>query len=119
LAQLANSGHPELDRMGVPLAIDFAKTDDDRQVMELVFSQLTFGRPFILPPGVPAERVGALRRAFMAALQDKDAVAEARAMALDLDPLSGEEVQAAVAKAYGLPARIVERARQSLIYRPQ
>jgi hypothetical protein len=119
LAQLANSGHPELDRMGVPLAIDFAKTEDDRQVMELVFSQLTFGRPFILPPGVPAERVGALRRAFMAALEDKDAVAEARGMQLDLDPLSGEEVQAAVAKAYATPARIVERARQSLVYRPQ
>jgi tripartite-type tricarboxylate transporter receptor subunit TctC len=119
LVQLATTGHPELNRMGVPLAIDFSKTEDDRKVMELVYSQLIFGRPFILPPGVPAERVAALRRAFMAALQDKDAVAEARGMQLDLDPLSGEAVQAEVAKAYGMPARIVERAKQSLIYRPQ
>jgi tripartite-type tricarboxylate transporter receptor subunit TctC len=118
LVQLATTGHPELNRMGVPLAIDFTKSDDDRKVMELVYSQLIFGRPFILPPGVPAERVAALRRAFMAALQDKDALAEARGMQLDLDPLSGEAVQAEVAKAYGMPARIVERARQSLIYRP-
>jgi tripartite-type tricarboxylate transporter receptor subunit TctC len=88
-------------------------------VMELVFSQLIFGRPFILPPGLPAERVDALRRAFMAALRDKDTVAEARNMQLDLDPLSGAEVQAAVAKAYEMPTRIVERARQSLLYRPQ
>ena len=119
LVQLATTGHPELDRMGVPLAIDFAKTDDDRKVMELIYSQLIFGRPFVLPPGVPADRVAALRRAFMAALQDKDAVAEARGMQLDLDPLSGEAVQAEVAKAYGMPARIVERARQALIYKPQ
>ena len=119
LVQLATTGHPELDRMGVPLAIDFTKTEDDRKVMELVFSQLIFGRPFVLPPGVPAERVAALRRAFMAALTDKDAIAEARGMQLDLDPLAGEAVQAEVAKAFAMPERIVARARQSLIYRPQ
>jgi tripartite-type tricarboxylate transporter receptor subunit TctC len=119
LVQLATTGHPELNRMGVPLAIDFTKNEDDRKAMELVYSQLIFGRPFILPPGVPTERVAALRRAFMAALQDKDAAAEARGMQLDLDPLAGDAVQAEVAKAYAMPARIVERARQSLIYRPQ
>ena len=119
LVQLATTGHPELNRMGVPLAIDFTKSDDDRKVMELVYSQLIFGRPFILPPGVSPERVAALRRAFMAALQDKDALAEAGGMQLDLDPLAGEAVQAEVAKAHGMPARIVERARASLIYRPQ
>ena len=119
LVQLATVGHPELNRMGVPLAIDFTKTEDDRKVMELVYSQLIFGRPFILPAGVPAERVAALRRAFMAAMQDRDAVAEARGMQLDLDPLAGEAVQAEVAKAYGMPGRIIERAKQSLIYRPQ
>ena len=63
------------------------------------------------------ERSVALRRAFMAALQDKEAVAEAAKMNLDLDPLSGEEVQAEVAKAYATPARIVERAKQALVYR--
>ena len=119
LVQLATTGHPELNKMNVPLAIDFSKSEDDRKVMELVYSQLIFGRPFILPPGVPAERVAALRRAFMAALQDKDALAEARGMQLDLDPLSGGAVQAEVAKAYAMPIRIVERAKQSLIYRPQ
>ena len=119
LVQLASTGHPELNRMGVPLAIDFARNEDDRKAMELVFSQLTFGRPFILPPGVPLERVTALRRAFMQALQNPEAVTEARGMELDLDPLAGEAVQADVAKAYAMPPRIIERARQSLIYRPQ
>ena len=72
IAQLATKGHPEMDKMGVPLAIDFAKTDEDRKVMELIYSQLIFGRPYVLPPGTPPDRVAALRKAFMAALQDKD-----------------------------------------------
>jgi tripartite-type tricarboxylate transporter receptor subunit TctC len=87
-------------------------------VMQLVFSQLTFGRPYILPPGTPPERVAALRRAFMAALKEPDTVREAQGMQLDLDPLAGEAVQQEVAKAYAMPARIVERARASLIYKP-
>src|SRR5262245_42659944 len=60
LAQLASKGHPEMNRMGVPVAIDFAKTEEDRKVMELIYSQLIFGRPYVLPPGTPAERVTAL-----------------------------------------------------------
>ena len=117
LTQLASKGHPTMDRMGVPLAIDHAKTDDDRKVMDLIYSQLIFGRPYVLPPGVPTDRVAALRQAFMAALRDKDTLAEAQKMQLDLDALSGEEVQAEVAKAYAMPANIVERAKQALIYR--
>jgi tripartite-type tricarboxylate transporter receptor subunit TctC len=117
IAQLATKGHPAMDQMGIPLAIDFAKTAEDRQVMELIYSQLIFGRPYVLPPGTPPDRVAALRRAFMAALQDKDALAEAKRMNLDLDALSGEEVQAEVAKAFAMPARIVERAKQALVYR--
>ena len=117
IAQLASKGHPTMDKMGVPVAIDFAKTADDRKVMELIFSQLIFGRPYVLPPGTPPDRVAALRRAFMAALTDKDTVAEAKKMNLDLDALSGEDVQAEVAKAYAMPANIVERAKQALVYR--
>jgi tripartite-type tricarboxylate transporter receptor subunit TctC len=115
IAQLATKGHPEMDKMGVPLAIDFAKTDEDRKVMELIYSQLIFGRPYVLPPGTPPDRVAALRKAFMAALQDKDTLDEAKKMDLDVDSLEGGAVQAEVAKAYGMPANIVERAKQALI----
>jgi tripartite-type tricarboxylate transporter receptor subunit TctC len=117
LLQLASKGHPELNKMGVPVAIDLAKNDDDRKVMELVFSQLIFGRPYVLPPGVPDDRVGALRRAFVAAFKDRDVVAEAAKIQLDIDSLPGEEVQAEVAKAYAMPSHIIERAKQALIYR--
>jgi tripartite-type tricarboxylate transporter receptor subunit TctC len=107
-----------MNAMGVPLAIDFAKTDEDRQVINLIYSQLRFGRPFVLPPGTPADRVAALRQAFMAALRDRDTQAEAEKMKLDLDARSGEEVQAEVARVYAMPANIVERAKQALVYKP-
>jgi len=111
-------GHPDLNRMGVPLAVSFAKTEDDRQVMELVYSQAIFGRPFVLPPGTPPDRVAALRKAFMAAFADKELLAEAQKIKLDVDALSGEEVQALVTRAFSLPPRITERAKQALIYKP-
>jgi tripartite-type tricarboxylate transporter receptor subunit TctC len=119
LAQLGVKGHPELDRMGVPSAIDFAKTAEDRQVMELVLSQSIFGRPFVLPPGVPAERTAALRKAFVDALQSKGLLAEAEKMKLDVEPLSGEDLQTLVKRIYATPVHIVERARQALGAKPQ
>jgi len=117
IAQLASKGHRELDHMGVPLAIDFAKSDEDRKVMDLIFSQLLYGRPYVLPPGVPADRVAALRKAFVDTFRDPEIVAEAGKMKLDVDALSGEEVQAEVAKAYAMPPHIIERARQALVYK--
>jgi tripartite-type tricarboxylate transporter receptor subunit TctC len=118
LAQEDLKGHPELNRMGVPRTIDFAKTDEDRQVMELIYSQNVFGRPYVLPPGVPGERVAALRAAFMAALADKALLEEAAKMRFEVGPLSGEDLQAMTSRLFALPARISERAKLSLIYKP-
>ena len=118
LAQEDMKGQPELNRLGVPRTIDFAKTDEDRQVMELIYSQNVFGRPYVLPPGVPGERVAALRAAFMAALTDKDLLEEAAKMRFEVGAQSGEDLQAMTARLFALPARISERAKQSLIYKP-
>ena len=117
IAQLASRGHREMNRMGIPVAIDFAKSDEDRKVMDLIYSQLVFGRPYILPPNVPADRVAALRKAFIDTFRDPEIVAEAARMHLDIDALSGDEVQAEVAKAFTTPRNIVERARQAMIYK--
>jgi tripartite-type tricarboxylate transporter receptor subunit TctC len=118
VAQASMKGHPELNKMGVPLTVQFAKTEEQRQVMELIESQGTFGRPYVLPPGVPPERVAALRKAFMAALQDKALLADAEKMQLDLDAMPGDELQALVAKLYALPASVVQSAKDALIYKP-
>jgi hypothetical protein len=116
LAQETNKGHPTLNSKGIPLTYSFAKSDEDREIMELAYSQEVFGRPFILPPGVPADRVAALRKAFMETLDDKDLLAEAQMMHLDIEPISGDDVQALVAKIYSFPPNIVAKAKQALIY---
>ncbi len=118
LAQEDLKGHPEMNRRGVPLTISFAKTEDDRQVMEMIYSQNLFGRPYLVPPGVPSERVAVLRAALAAMLKDPALLAEADKSGLDIGPMGGEELQALVARLYALPPRIIERAKQSLIYRP-
>jgi tripartite-type tricarboxylate transporter receptor subunit TctC len=118
LVQENAKGAPALNKQGVPRTIDFAKTPEDRQVMELVYSQAVIGRPYVLPDGVPAERVAALRKAFTAAHTDPALLAEAEKMKLDIEPIPGADVQAMVAQLFAMPARIVERAKQSLIYKP-
>jgi tripartite-type tricarboxylate transporter receptor subunit TctC len=101
------------------LAEALARTDEDRKVIRLVFSQGQFGRPYVLPPGVPPDRVAALRTAFLKALNDQGLRSEAAKMQLDVDPLSGEDLQKVVADLYATPSRIVERARQALTVKPQ
>jgi len=118
IVQVDIKGHPELNAMGVPLATQFAKTDEDRQVMELIESQGVFGRPYVMPPGVPAERVAALRQAFVETFNDPALRAEGDKMQLDLDYMSGDDLQALVAKLYALPPNIVARAKAALIYTP-
>jgi len=107
-------GDPKITAAGVPLTIEFAKTPQDRQVMEMIYSQQNFGRPYILPPGVPDDRVAALREAFMRALQDQELLSAAKAMKLDISPVSGADLQTQVKELYSMPAEIVERARKAL-----
>jgi tripartite-type tricarboxylate transporter receptor subunit TctC len=117
LAQEHDKGHAALNTMGVPLTVDFAKTPASRGIMELIYSSETFGRPYMLPPGVPADRVAALRKAFLEALRDKDLLAEAQKIGLDVDPISGEELQVLAEKIYATPAAIVEQAKQAVVYK--
>jgi tripartite-type tricarboxylate transporter receptor subunit TctC len=118
LAQEDLEGHPEMNKVGVPLTISFAKTEEDRQVMEMIYSQNLFGRPYLVAPGVPADRVATLRKAFATMLRDNALLAEAEKSGLDIGPMDGEELQALVAKLYALPPKVIERAKQSLIYKP-
>jgi tripartite-type tricarboxylate transporter receptor subunit TctC len=114
LVQLSTKGHLDLNKRNVPRAGEFARNEDERRVIELVFSQGIFGRPYVLPPGVPPERVAALRQAFVAALNDKALRAEAAKMQLDIEPMPGDELQALVASLYATPPHLVERARHAL-----
>lgn len=107
LIQLALQKHPDLP--DVPLVMDLARTEEERTMLALVFARQTMGRPFMAPPGVPAERVAALRKAFMETMKDRDFLAEAEKMSLEITPVSGEELQALVAKAYASDPTIARK----------
>jgi tripartite-type tricarboxylate transporter receptor subunit TctC len=94
----------------VPSALDLVSDPQNRQVMELILMRQEAGRPFAAPPGVPADRIAALRRAFTAALKDPEFVAQAQKSQLEIDPLSGAEIEKLLAKAYAAPKPIVQRA---------
>ena len=98
----------------MPLVLDLAASEADKQALRLALARLEYGRPFFLPPGVPAERVTALRRAFDAALKDAGLLAEADKSKIEIDPLSGEEVTELIRQVSATPPDVVARVRAAL-----
>jgi len=98
----------------VPSVYDYAKTDDDRAVLDVHFKQLVLGRPLAGPPGIPPDRLAALREAFMATMKDKDFLAEAGKLGLDIDPATADDVQALLERFAAFSPAIFEKARQAI-----
>lgn len=96
------------------LVIDLARNDKERQALELILSNLTMGRPYAAPPKVPTERVTALRRAFDAALKNPGFLAEASKQHLEVQAVSGEEIQDLVARMYKAPPEVVATAKHAI-----
>ena len=97
----------------VPFAPDLVSDDEDRLVMQAAFAPLALGRPFVIPPGVLAERVAALRKAFAATMADPDFLAEGEKMGLGLNaPRTGDQIQAVMEQAYQSPPVVIDRLRQ-------
>ena len=105
--QLSLTRHAQLPN--TPLIMDYAKTDEDKQILRLVFARNVMGRPFVAPPGLPADRVAALRTAFADTMADKEFLSEAGKIDLEINPVSGDEIQSLVADAYKTPPEIVKR----------
>jgi tripartite-type tricarboxylate transporter receptor subunit TctC len=108
LVQLSYQKHPELAH--IPLAGDMAKSKEDQQLIALFAARQVMGRPFFSTPDMPADRAAALRKAFMDTLQDKDFLAEAEKLKLEITPVSGERVQNIVRDIYATPRAVVDRA---------
>jgi tripartite-type tricarboxylate transporter receptor subunit TctC len=94
-----------------PLVFDLVQTERDRQLFELMFTPQLIGRPFLAPPGLPADRVTTLRAAFDQTMKDAEFLAEARKAQMDINPVSGEDIHKLLARVFALPADLVERAR--------
>lgn len=110
LVQMSTEPHPELTEMGVPFIMDYAKTDDQKAILAFIFSRQAWGRPYIAPPGVPADRARALQAAFMATMADPEFLADAKKQKLDISPLSGPKVASLVAELYKTPENIIKLA---------
>jgi len=98
LLQLALEKHPDLP--DVPLVMDLARNDDERMAMELIFARQVMGRPYLAPPGIPPVRLDALRRAFDATAADPEFLADAARIDLELNPVTGEALDALLARIY-------------------
>jgi len=112
LMQTALKKSPDLP--DVPLILDFAKTPEDRQVMEVFLSQKQAARPVLAPPGVPADRVKALRDAFMATAADPEFIQDAEKSRLEVSPSSGEELEKTVASISHVPQALMDRLKTAI-----
>ena len=109
LFQYGGSGtHPELK--GVPLALDLLQTEADKTLLVVAAAPLGLGRPFGAPPGIPADRLAALRAAMTATFKDPAFLADCAKQRLECDdPKSGEELGTLVSRAYAAPAEVRKR----------
>jgi tripartite-type tricarboxylate transporter receptor subunit TctC len=108
LVQMSLAKHPDLQ--DVPLIMDEAKTDEQRQIFKLIFSRQIMGRPFLAPPGLPPERLAALRKAFDDTMTDKEFLADAAQNKFEINPVSGTQIQAMIKEGYETPPDVVKKA---------
>ena len=109
LFQLAMRKHSDLP--DVPLIIDHAKTPEDRKIWEFLLAPQEMGRPFFTPPGVPADRVQALRKAFEETLKDPQFLADAEKIGVEVQHVGGEAIHKLLARIYSSPKEVIERAK--------
>lgn len=102
------------DLKDVPAVTEFASNDADRALLAFAASSASIGRAFVAPPGVPADRVQALRAAFNAAIKDPELLAEIEKAKLDIDPATGEMVQRIAAETVAVSPDIVARMQKLL-----
>ena len=108
--------HPDIAKLNVPLTPSFAKTEDARKIFDFVFTQSTFGRPFVMAPEVPADRVKAMQAAFAAMVKDKEFLAEAERLKMEItDPMNGDELAATVKRLMATPDDVVAKVKVAIV----
>jgi tripartite-type tricarboxylate transporter receptor subunit TctC len=112
LIQLSLEKHEDLPH--VPLVVDLAKTNEDQQILKLIFARQALGRPFLAPPGIPQDRIVALRNAFMDTMKDKDFRADAEKAKLEINPITGEAVQKIMVEAAKTDPKVLKKAEAML-----
>lgn len=111
---LQASLEPDPRLQGIPYGLDFARGEDERQALQLFFTRASMGRPFVAPPGVPADRIAVLRQGFDATMRDPAFLDDAAQQRLTVVPLPGRRLAEIVARAYATPSAIVKRTIQAM-----
>jgi tripartite-type tricarboxylate transporter receptor subunit TctC len=93
----------------IPTAIEIMPTTEGKQLFEIAFAEQVMGRPFVMPPGVPADRVKILRDAFDAAVKDPELLADAKAQKMEIDPVTGAAINALLDRVYAAPPELAAR----------
>jgi tripartite-type tricarboxylate transporter receptor subunit TctC len=114
VAQENSKGLPELDAMGLPLTVSYARDEQRRRILEIVYSQETFARPYFVAAEVPADRLQLLRRAIMESWRDPELLADAAAINVDITPVSGEDLQALLQNIYASPPDLIRAIRDAV-----
>lgn len=111
--QILPKPHPELPN--VPLAIDLAKSEEARQLIQAgIQDPSDYYRPYVLPPGTAKDRVNILRKAFQETLKDADLLTDAKKARLDIEPITGEEMEKMVSSLFRLDPRLVAKLKEIL-----
>jgi tripartite-type tricarboxylate transporter receptor subunit TctC len=114
LVQIAMEPYPALEKMGVPMIWKWVKTDEQKQVLEFLMAEQVYGRPFLGPPNIPADRLAALRAGFMATMKDPAFLAEAQKVGIEVDPVSGEKFEALIKHVAAASPAIIDKAVSAL-----
>lgn len=109
LVQMGTAKVPEIAQ--VPLVMDLARDDEQRQILEVLLAAQTMAWPMFAPAEVPDERVALLRRAYLAMLKDADALADARKTGIEIDPVPGTAINEMLARVYATPQAVIDKAR--------
>jgi tripartite-type tricarboxylate transporter receptor subunit TctC len=109
IMQFSLARHADLP--DVPLVMDLARNDEERQILRLIFGRQVMGRPYVAPPGIPSDRAEALRKAFMATMTDKAFLADVVKAQFEITAVSGDELQKMVFDIYkSTPPAVAEKA---------
>jgi len=111
LVQFSLTRHPELP--DIPTAVDLARNDEERQILSAIMAAADVGSAFFTTPGVPPDRLNALRRAFDATMQDKEFLADVERTKLSVSPMKGEDLQMLVKQVSDLPPDLLEKVRHA------
>jgi tripartite-type tricarboxylate transporter receptor subunit TctC len=112
ILQMGSEKHPVFG--SAPSIYDLARNEEEEKIMRFLFGPTEISRPFAAPPGVPAERVAALREAFWKAAKSPELLAEAERLKLIIDPMDWQETEAALRAALDMPQSVIDRAKDAI-----